>query len=170
MAYIYNLTDTWNAAGTAFNGIKMAVTNTASAASSYLLNLTASGATTASFTVDKSGNMAASGVAATIGYQGASGIVTTDATTTRTLSASDNGKVLYFTSGSAITVTTASGLGAGFSCLVIQGGAGQVTIAQGASTTLVSNGSLTKTATQYSVISVICPVADTFLLAGALGA
>jgi hypothetical protein len=114
--------------------------------------------------------MAASGVAATIGYQGASGIVTTDATTTRTLSASDNGKVLYFTSGSAITVTTATGLGAGFSCLVIQGGAGQITIAQGASTTLVSNASLTKTATQYSVISVICPVANTFLLAGALGA
>lgn len=61
MAYIYNLTDTWNAVGTAFNGIKMAVTNTASAAGSYLINLTVSGATTASFTVDKSGNVAASG-------------------------------------------------------------------------------------------------------------
>ena len=89
---------------------------------------------------------------------------------TRTLSASDNGKVLYFTSGSAITLTTASGLGAGFSCLVIQGGAGQVTVTQGSSTTLVSNASLVKTSTQYSVVSVICPVADTFLLAGALGA
>lgn len=169
MAYIYNLTDTWNAAGTAFNGIKMAVTNTASAAGSYLLNLTSAGATTASFTVDKSGNMAASGVAATIGYQGASGIITTDATATRTLSASDNGKVLYFTSGSAVTLTTASGLGAGFSCLVIQGGAAQVTVAQGASTTLISNGSLTKTAAQYAVMSIICPAADTFLLAGGIG-
>lgn len=61
MAYIYNLTDTWNAAGTAFNGIKMAITNTASAASSYMLNLSTSGATTGSFTVDKSGNTAFNG-------------------------------------------------------------------------------------------------------------
>lgn len=61
MAYIYNLTDTWNAAGTAFNGIKMVVTNTASAASSYLINLSSTGATTGSFTVDKSGNGAVSG-------------------------------------------------------------------------------------------------------------
>jgi hypothetical protein len=61
MAYIYNLTDTWNAAGTAFNGIKMVVTNTASAAGSYLINLSSTGATTGSFTVDKSGNGAVSG-------------------------------------------------------------------------------------------------------------
>lgn len=61
MSYIYNLTDTWNAAGTAFNGIKMTITNTASASGSYMLNLSASGATTGSFTVDKSGNAAASG-------------------------------------------------------------------------------------------------------------
>ena len=61
MSYIYNLTDTWNAGGTAFDGIKMAITNTASAAGSYMLNLSTSGATTGSFTVDKSGNMAGSG-------------------------------------------------------------------------------------------------------------
>lgn len=61
MSYIYNLTDTWNAAGTAFNGIKMVVTNTASAASSYLINLSSTGATTGSFTVDKNGNGAVSG-------------------------------------------------------------------------------------------------------------
>lgn len=61
MAYIYSLTDTWSAAGTAYNAISMTVTNTASAAGSYLLNLSVSGATTGSFTVDKSGNAAASG-------------------------------------------------------------------------------------------------------------
>lgn len=61
MSYIYNLTDTWNAAGTTFAGIKMAVTNTASGASSMLLNLSVSGATTGSFTVDKNGNGAFSG-------------------------------------------------------------------------------------------------------------
>lgn len=61
MSYIYNLTDTWNAAGTTFAGIKMAVTNTASGASSKLLDLSVSGATTGSFSVDKSGNANLSG-------------------------------------------------------------------------------------------------------------
>ena len=50
-----------------------------------------------------------------------SSCIITDATTSRTLSSGDNGKVLYFTSSSAITVTTATGLGAGFSCLIIAG-------------------------------------------------
>jgi hypothetical protein len=67
MAYIYNLTDAWNAAGTAFNGIKMVIANTASAAGSYMLNLSTTGATTGSFTVDKSGNVSASGGVALTG-------------------------------------------------------------------------------------------------------
>jgi hypothetical protein len=99
----------------------------------------------------------------------ANGVVT-EVGTTRTLSASDNGKVIYFTSGSAITVSTASGLGVGFSCVIIQGGAGQITVQQGGGTTLTSFGSLVKTAGQYSTISAFCPVADTFILSGNLGA
>jgi hypothetical protein len=95
--------------------------------------------------------------------------VVTEAGTTRTLSATDNGKVIYCTSGSAVTITTASGLGAGFSCLVIQGGAGQITFAQGGGTTLVSYASLVKTAGQYAAASIVCPAADTFVLAGNLG-
>jgi hypothetical protein len=39
MAYIYDLTDTWNNGGTSFNGIKINVTDTASAAGSKLLDL-----------------------------------------------------------------------------------------------------------------------------------
>ena len=39
MADIFNLSDTWNAAGTTFDALKMNVTNTASAAGSKLLNL-----------------------------------------------------------------------------------------------------------------------------------
>jgi hypothetical protein len=93
----------------------------------------------------------------------------TEAGTTKTLSATDNGKVIYFTSGSAITVDTAAGLGAGFSCLVIQGGAGQITFNQAGGTTLVSYASLVKTAGQYAAASVICPAVDTFLLTGNLG-
>ena len=97
----------------------------------------------------------------------AAGIIT-ESGTTRTLSATDNGRVIYCTSDSAVTITCAAGLGAGFSCTIIQGGAGKVTVAAGGQT-LVSYSSLYSTMGQYAVISAICPVADTFLLAGNLG-
>lgn len=101
-------------------------------------------------------------------YQLSSAGIITEATTTRTLSAADNGKVIYCTSASATTITCAAGLGAGFSCTIIQGGAGKVTVAAGGQT-LVSYSSLFSTMGQYAVISAICPVANTFLLAGNLG-
>lgn len=59
MAYIYNLTDIWNAAGTAFTAIKMNVTNTASAAASKLLDLQVGGVS--QFSVDPSGNFTPKG-------------------------------------------------------------------------------------------------------------
>jgi hypothetical protein len=114
-------------------------------------------------------NLTAGRSISTTGYQLGGAGVLTEAGTTRTLSATDDGKVIYCTSGSAITITTASGLGAGFSCLVIQGGAGQITFAQGGGTTLVSYASLVKTAGQYAAASIVCPAADTFVLAGNLG-
>jgi hypothetical protein len=43
MAFIYDLTDTWNAGGTTFNAIKMNVTDTASAAASRLVSLQVGG-------------------------------------------------------------------------------------------------------------------------------
>ena len=103
-------------------------------------------------------------------YDGAvpsAGIIT-ESGTSRTLSAADNGAVIYCTSGSAVTITCAAGLGAGFSCTIVQGGAGKVTVAAGGQT-LVSYSGLYSTMGQYAVISAICPVANTFLLAGNLG-
>jgi hypothetical protein len=97
------------------------------------------------------------------------GIIVTESGTSRTLTATDNAKIIYCTSGSAVTITTATGLGAGFNCTIIQGGAGKVTVAQGASTTLVSYSSLFSTMGQYAVISVVAPVANTFVAAGNLG-
>ena len=96
----------------------------------------------------------------------AAGGVITDATASRTLSAGDNGKVIYFTSGSAVTVATASGLGAGFSCTLMQGGAGQIEVTQGAGTTRVGASAQYKTAAQYAIVGIICPVADTFVVGG----
>ncbi len=96
------------------------------------------------------------------------GVIITEATTTRTLGATDNGKIIYCTSGSATTITCAAGLGAGFNVTIIQGGAGKVTVAAGGQT-LVSYSSLFSTMGQYAVISLICPVANTFVAAGNLG-
>ena len=108
------------------------------------------------------------GAAAASSFELLSGGITTEAGTTRTLAAGDNGKVIYCTSGSAVTITCATGLGAGFSCTIVQGGDGKVTIAAGAAT-LVSYSSLFSTMGKYAVVSLISPVADTFLAAGNLG-
>ena len=97
----------------------------------------------------------------------ANGVIT-DTGTARTLSASDNGKVLYFTSSSTVTVTTASGLGAGFACVIVQGGAGQVRLAQGSGTSLVSYSAYLKLSGQYAVATLISPVANTFFATGQL--
>lgn len=97
------------------------------------------------------------------------GVIVTEATTSRVLSASDNGKIIYCTNGSATTISTNLSLGAGFNCTIIQGGAGKVTVSQGAGTTLVSYSSLFSTMGQYAVISLIAPVADIFIAAGNLG-
>lgn len=101
-------------------------------------------------------------------FQLSSNGIVTESGTTRTLSSSDNGKVIYCTSGSAVTINCASGLGAGFSCTIIQGGAGKVTVAPN-SQTLVSYSSLFSTLGQYAVVSLVCPVANTFVAAGNLG-
>ena len=96
------------------------------------------------------------------------GVIVTESTTTRTLSATDNGKVIYCTNGSATTINCDAGLGAGFNVTIIQGGAGKVTVAANGQT-LVSYSSLFSTMGQYAVISLICPVANTFVAAGNLG-
>lgn len=96
------------------------------------------------------------------------GMIITESTTARTLSATDNGQIIYCTNGSAVTITCAAGLGAGFNCTIIQGGAGKVTVAAGGQT-LVSYSSLFSTMGQYAVISLIAPVANTFVAAGNLG-
>lgn len=112
--------------------------------------------------VEASRNMLAAG------YQLKSGGIITESGTTRTLSASDNGKVIYCTSGSAVTITCATSLGAGFSCTIVQGGDGKVTIAAGAAT-LNSYSGLLSTMGKYAVVSLFSPVADTFIAAGNLG-
>ncbi len=85
--------------------------------------------------------------------------------TTYTLVAADNGKTVQFTSGSAITLTIPSGLGAKFNCLIDQEGAGQITFSA-SGTTLHNAHSLTKTFGQYSVATVLATAANVFTLSG----
>lgn len=92
--------------------------------------------------------------------------VTTITGTTHTLAEGDDGHLLYCTSSSPVTITTAVGLGEAFSCMVVQGGTGQVTVVQGSGTTLTSYGNLLSTAGRYAAISVFTPAADTFLVTG----
>ena len=109
------------------------------------------------------------GATGTTGPTGPTGTllgVVTITGTTRTLTAADNGYVLYCTSADAVTLTTASGLGAAFSCMVVQAGLGKITVVAGAGTTLASYGSMVKSAGQYATLTLFTPVADTFILAG----
>lgn len=85
--------------------------------------------------------------------------------TTYTLQPSDNSKVVTCSNASAITVTVPSGLGAGFNCLVVQLGAGQVTFSP-SSTTINNRQSHTKIAGQYGVATLVAYVANTFALGG----
>ena len=55
MADIFNMLDTWNASGTTFTGIKLSVTDTASAAGSLLMDLQVGGSS--KFSVLKGGQL-----------------------------------------------------------------------------------------------------------------
>lgn len=66
--------------------------------------------------------------------------------TTYTLDASDNGKIVQLTNGAAIALTVPNSFPVGFNCTIVQGGAGQVTIASTGSGTVVNRQSHTKTA------------------------
>lgn len=102
----------------------------------------------------------------TAGVGSSTPTIVTDATTSRTLSASDAGKTIYFTSASAVTVTAPSGLGAAFQCEIIQGGAGKVTVAAGAGTTVNSPSGFLAVKAQYGLVRILAPVANTFILTG----
>lgn len=85
--------------------------------------------------------------------------------TTYTFLASDVGKIVKLTNASGITATVPSGLGAGFHCKVIQGGAGQVTFA-GSGATVPNRSTHTKIAGQNGVVSLESAVADAVHLSG----
>jgi len=145
-----NLSDVANAGTSRTNlGLGDAATKTVGTADTNVIAV-------ASGTVDLGGNR----------LEGFDASINEQTGTSYTLVAGDNGKVIKFTSGQAITVTLPSGVtGAGFNCTVIQYGAGQITFTT-SGTTLYNRQSHTKTAAQYAVCGVISCVADVYVLAG----
>ena len=79
-------------------------------------------------------------------------------TTSRALTAADNGLVLKVNSASTVTLTVPSTLPENFSCAVVQYGAGKVTMAAGSGVTLRGSGGFLSTSAQYASIGLI-PVA-----------
>lgn len=85
--------------------------------------------------------------------------------TTYTLVPGDCGKIITLSNASAITVTVPTGLGAGFNCVLVQIGAGQVTFSP-SSTTVNNRQSHTKIAGQYGAVGLVAYTATVFVLSG----
>ena len=88
-----------------------------------------------------------------------------DQTDNYTLQTSDAGKVVVMNKGTAVNLTVPASLGAGFTCSVVQKGAGQVTFVA-SSTTINNRQSHTKIAGQHGVATLVSTTADVFVLAG----
>jgi hypothetical protein len=137
MAFIYDLTDTWNAGGTTFNAIKMNVTDTASAAGSKLVTLQVGGAER--FTVDKAGNASVAGTL-TLGSalsvaNGGTGVTTSTGTGSVVLNTSPTLVTPALGTPSSATLTNATGLP------IVAGTTGTLSVARGGTgaTTFTAN-------------------------------
>jgi hypothetical protein len=85
--------------------------------------------------------------------------------TTYTLQASDNGKVVTLDNGSAITLTVPAGLAAGFNCMIVQKGAGLVTITPANTVTVTNRSGGTKTGGQNAIVTLVS-IASNFFISG----
>lgn len=129
------------------------------------------GATSATGNTGATGATGSTGSTGSTGPTGANWSASTNAQTgtTYTLQASDNGVVVTLSNASAITLTVPSGLGANFACMLIQIGAGQVTVVA-SGVTLNSYAGLVKLAGQHAAANLFAYVSNTFNLSGNLSA
>jgi hypothetical protein len=96
---------------------------------------------------------------------GGSAAVNAQTGLTYTLLQSDNGRVITMSNASAITLTIPANLTAGFNCMIVQYGAGTVTIV-GSGVTVVNRSNYTKTGGQYAIVTIVSPVLNTFITGG----
>ena len=78
------------------------------------------------------------------------------------ITSADNGKVIQSTSASAISIAIPTGLPTGFNCTVVQMGAGQITLTG----TYLNRGGFTKSASQYSVVSILHLGSNSIIVTG----
>ena len=78
------------------------------------------------------------------------------------ITAADNGKVIQSTGGSAISVAIPTGLPTGFNCTVVQMGAGQITFTG----TYLNRTGFNKSASQYSVVSILHLGSNSIIVTG----
>ena len=98
------------------------------------------------------GNLNADGTANLAGFNAA---FTVNTTTTYTLAASDNGKVVGLYNASAITVYVPDDLPVGFNCLIMQTGVGKITFTASGTTTIKNRYSFTRTSGRYAIATLI---------------
>lgn len=85
--------------------------------------------------------------------------------TTYTLVPTDVGKVVTLNNASAITLTVPSGLSVGFNCVIVQLGAGQVTVTPSGAT-VNNRQSHTKIAGQFAVATIVSHITNAFIFSG----
>ena len=102
------------------------------------------------------------------GYRITANAINAQTGTTYTFLATDNGKIVTFNNGSAVTVTIPTGLPTGFNCTAIQLGAGQVGFTAASGLTMNSYGNQYRLIGQHASASIIEYTTDTVNLSGNL--
>lgn len=166
---MFDLVGTWNTSGLA-TLIKANLTDTASNASSLLIDLQVGSVT--KFNVTKSGvvnakGLTVSGASFTEGYCYTTGAYVYN-TSNLNLTDSYNGKVIISNNTTGIAYTINSGLSQGFSCQVLQNSTGLITFTGAAGVTLNSYGGLTQIAGRYGSAAVQYVSSESYILAGNL--
>jgi hypothetical protein len=83
------------------------------------------------------------------------------------ITSADNGKVIQSTGGTAITITIPNSLPNGFNCTVVQMGSGQITFSRSTFTpSIINRTGFNKTASQYSVVSILHLGSNNILVTG----
>jgi hypothetical protein len=123
----------------------------------------------ASLGISAAGGVTFSGtVSSDTGYRITSSAINAQTGTTYTFLTSDNGKIVTFNSGSAVTVTIPTGLPTGFNCTAIQLGTGQVGFTAASGLTMNSYGNQYRLIGQHASASIIEYTANTVNLSGNL--
>jgi hypothetical protein len=96
------------------------------------------------------------------------GALVSDASQTRVLSASDDGRIICFTSNSPVSVVAPAGLRVGFSCACIQCGAGVLTFSGGIGVSMGHVENAFRSGGRHASVSLLATASNAFVLAGAL--